>query len=506
LSVSSGIRPGAQTTSGNQSYHATGDAIDLSGPPGGMMATFRFLKKNFGSRLRELIYTPGGAGINDGRPYTYTGATAADHYDHVHVAYTGPFGDGIGDAARAAKKAGFRGNALVNAVAVAGPESRYRDAARLVTSEEDSRGMWQINTYAHPWARGMNLRNTDVAARAAYKVWREAGGFGPWTAFSSGSYRAYLSRARAAVAGLSGGGASGAGGGGGGAAGTPQIRMGKAGLGVAGVPSQGLAPGASAGGFIAGSQGMEVDLAGVAVQKALAEKKDNLSGLIKALVQERAIKRHRLKLVTRTLRKVRMGKKRRARLRLERAELIGEITELTATIKEYKADRKGGATTISAAEQLEAGVGADTGDAGAADVPSATDFLDRASALAALTPGTADDIAAARGAVSHWQRALAKARGTADPRDDTAAAQGLRSALDTLDNLTKATEAANRLAEEDRALRQEQVANQRKIIQLASQQPHAIIRALVAAMDGGIGGPVGLSYQTVGYAGATAQY
>jgi hypothetical protein len=250
---------------------------------------------------------------------------------------------------------------------------------------------------------------------------------------------------------------------------------------------------------------MEVDLAGVEVRKAIAEAKDNLPGLIKALIEERAIKKRRLKLVTRTLRKVRMGRKRRVRLRQERAQLIGEIADLTGMIKEYKADAKGGATTITRADELDAGVAADTGAAGG-DGPSATDFLDRASALAALTPGTADDIAAARGAVSHWQRALAAAGRTADPRDDTAAAQGLRAALDALNGLTQATAAANALAEQDRAIRQEQVANQRRIIQLASQQPHAIIRALVAAVDGGIGGPVGLGYQTVGYAGATAQY
>jgi hypothetical protein len=74
LSVSSGLRPGAVTVSGNQSYHSSGDAIDEAGSPAGMMAYFRYLKKNFGSRLRELIYTPGGVGIKDGRPYRYTGA------------------------------------------------------------------------------------------------------------------------------------------------------------------------------------------------------------------------------------------------------------------------------------------------------------------------------------------------------------------------------------------------------------------------------------------------
>lgn len=97
LRVSDGLRPsGTRTSSGGISYHGSGDAIDLAGSSSGMMATFRELKNRFGGKLRELIYTPGGVGIKDGRPFRYTGKVAADHNDHVHVAYTGPFGDGPG--------------------------------------------------------------------------------------------------------------------------------------------------------------------------------------------------------------------------------------------------------------------------------------------------------------------------------------------------------------------------------------------------------------------------
>jgi TP901 family phage tail tape measure protein len=212
LQTTSGLRPGSVTSSGNRSYHASGDAIDMSGPPSAMMRFARTMKGLFGSRLAELIYTPMGAGIHNGRSHVFSGDVAADHYDHVHVAYTGPFGDGIGQAASAARGAGFRGDDLLTAIAIAGPESGYRNSARLVTSQEDSRGMWQINTLAHPWARGLNLRDANVAARAARRVWREAGGFSPWTAYSSGSYRSYLDDAARAVG---GGGSSGGGGGGG---------------------------------------------------------------------------------------------------------------------------------------------------------------------------------------------------------------------------------------------------------------------------------------------------
>jgi hypothetical protein len=99
LNVSSGRRPGAITSSGNVSYHSSGEAIDEAGSPSGMMGYFRYLKNNMGPRLAELIYTPGGVGIKNGQPFRYTGAVAADHYDHVHVAYdTGRpgVGDGLG--------------------------------------------------------------------------------------------------------------------------------------------------------------------------------------------------------------------------------------------------------------------------------------------------------------------------------------------------------------------------------------------------------------------------
>ena len=63
---------------------------------------------------------------------------------------------------------------------------------------------------------------------------------------------------------------------------------------------------------------------------------------------------------------------------------------------------------------------------------------------------------------------------------------------------------ANRLAEEHNALLREQTANQQKILALATSQPHALMAAIIAAIDGDIGGRVGLGFQTVGYAGAVA--
>lgn len=99
LSVTSGARPGSITSSGNVSYHSSGEAIDLGGPAGNMLRFARGLRSRYGGRLAELIHTPMGTGIKDGKPHRYGGQVAADHYDHVHVAVdTGKpgVGDGLG--------------------------------------------------------------------------------------------------------------------------------------------------------------------------------------------------------------------------------------------------------------------------------------------------------------------------------------------------------------------------------------------------------------------------
>lgn len=99
LHVSSGRRPGAITSAGNVSYHSTGDAIDVadgtSGPSPAKMNFARAMVSRYGSQLEELIYTPLGFSIKDGRkvaPYA-----ASEHYDHVHVADTNPSASAAGD-------------------------------------------------------------------------------------------------------------------------------------------------------------------------------------------------------------------------------------------------------------------------------------------------------------------------------------------------------------------------------------------------------------------------
>lgn len=85
LSVVSGLRPRAITSSGNVSYHASGRAIDVDrGSASAMLAYGLMMAATFGGKLKELIHTPMGFSIKNGQrvaPYAQ-----ADHYDHVHVA------------------------------------------------------------------------------------------------------------------------------------------------------------------------------------------------------------------------------------------------------------------------------------------------------------------------------------------------------------------------------------------------------------------------------------
>jgi hypothetical protein len=207
LGVSSGLRPGAITVSGNKSYHGSGDAIDMAGSPSGMMAFFKYMRKNLGGRLRELIYTPGGAGIKDGKPYVYTGAVAADHFDHVHVAYTGPFGDGVGQIKNLWTKAGGSKDAANMAAAVAMAESGGNASAKNVNTDGSiDRGLWQINSVHGSLSTFNRLAN----ARAAVSISHNGADWSPWVTYQTGAYRRFLS----------GGGASGARGGGGSSAAT----------------------------------------------------------------------------------------------------------------------------------------------------------------------------------------------------------------------------------------------------------------------------------------------
>jgi hypothetical protein len=77
-------RPGAITSTGGNSYHGMGSAIDLAPPT---MGVFNGILAAFGSKIAELIYSPAnGRQIKNGKPMNYSEPVRGDHWDHVHWA------------------------------------------------------------------------------------------------------------------------------------------------------------------------------------------------------------------------------------------------------------------------------------------------------------------------------------------------------------------------------------------------------------------------------------
>jgi TP901 family phage tail tape measure protein len=91
LSVTSAFR------AGDPGYHGRNQARDYGGSSGSMMQFAKAMAEQFGTQLRELIYTPLGFGIKDGKrvPLSFWGdKTNRGHNDHVHVAFTGAMAPG----------------------------------------------------------------------------------------------------------------------------------------------------------------------------------------------------------------------------------------------------------------------------------------------------------------------------------------------------------------------------------------------------------------------------
>jgi hypothetical protein len=189
LRVSSGRDDHSKmTSSGNVSYHSTGEALDLAGSPDGMMGFFRQMKAKFGGRLAELIYGPGRVGVKNGQPYNFGAALNAQHMDHVHVAYDtgvpGP-GDGIGFEGLESLWVQGRGSANMAPLMahIAQAESGGNPNAR---NPSGASGLWQILGQPFPG----NVLDPLTNARMA--VWKyKHQGLGAWAA-SRGTWGKYV--------------------------------------------------------------------------------------------------------------------------------------------------------------------------------------------------------------------------------------------------------------------------------------------------------------------------
>lgn len=119
------------------------------------------------------------------------------HFDAAQIAFV-------------ARQAGFSGDALGIAVAIALAESGGNTRAHNTRGPDDSYGLWQINMKGSlgPARRsqfGLNsdadLFNPATNARAAFAISSSGTNFKPWTTYTSGAYRVHLSKANNAAGG-----------------------------------------------------------------------------------------------------------------------------------------------------------------------------------------------------------------------------------------------------------------------------------------------------------------
>jgi len=89
------------------------------------------------------------------------------------------------------RNAGGPSNVANIAAAIALAESGGRPGAKNVnTNGSIDRGLWQINSIHGR----LSTFNVGANARAAVKIWRDAGGFSPWVTYKTGAYRQFLRR------------------------------------------------------------------------------------------------------------------------------------------------------------------------------------------------------------------------------------------------------------------------------------------------------------------------
>lgn len=105
-----------------------------------------------------------------------------------------------------AQNAGFQGDDLITAVAVAlaesgGDPSAYNpERAAGAAQGKGSFGLWQIYISAHPEFAGSNLFDPQTNAAAAFAVYSAAGNsFRPWSTFKNNAYLANVDAVSAAL-------------------------------------------------------------------------------------------------------------------------------------------------------------------------------------------------------------------------------------------------------------------------------------------------------------------
>lgn len=104
-----------------------------------------------------------------------------------------------------ASNAGFVGNDLRIAGAIAKAESGLNPAATNLVAPDYSIGLWQINMLAHGETYGSEaeLKVPERNALAAYQIYvRRNRSFAAWSTYTNGAYQAYMAEMTAAAASL----------------------------------------------------------------------------------------------------------------------------------------------------------------------------------------------------------------------------------------------------------------------------------------------------------------
>jgi len=106
--------------------------------------------------------------------------------------------------AQYASDAGFSGEDLITAVAIAKAESSGNPSAynpEIAAGNpqgKGSYGLWQINLNAHPEFSSVNLFDPQTNAAAAFEIYSRSG-FSPWSTFKTGAYLTHVTDAQIGV-------------------------------------------------------------------------------------------------------------------------------------------------------------------------------------------------------------------------------------------------------------------------------------------------------------------
>lgn len=113
----------------------------------------------------------------------------------------------VAQVAQIAYNAGFRGDGLVNAIAIGWAESSFipdnvNTTGNYPVGSRD-RGIWQINSAAHPEVSDSCAFDPVCAAGQTYRISNGGTNWSPWTTYGGTRYNEYLPTARTAAANVS---------------------------------------------------------------------------------------------------------------------------------------------------------------------------------------------------------------------------------------------------------------------------------------------------------------